>query len=91
VTAYKGGATVFELANMFGIHRSTVGRRLQARGVDTRPDVLGSADVRQAAELYRSGWSLMRIAEKYEVAGDTARRRLLEAGVQMRGPHERVR
>ena len=80
---------MFELARKFGIHRSTIGRHLRARGVDTRPDALGPEDVLRAAELYRSGWSLMRIARRYEVAGDTARRRLLEAGVQMRGPHER--
>ena len=37
VAAYHDGATVYELARQFGIHRTTVGKHLRARGVDTTP------------------------------------------------------
>ena len=58
VAAYHGGATVYELARQFGIHRTTVGKHLRARGVDTTPLALVPGDVPAAAELYRHGWSL---------------------------------
>lgn len=88
VTAYRDGATVYELARRFCIHRTTVGKHLRARGVDTTPPGLAPDDVSAAAELYRQGWSLARIAGKYGIAADTVRTRLLETGVQMRRPWE---
>jgi len=91
VAAHSNGATVRALAKQFGIHRSTVGRHLHVRSIDTRPPGLSSEDLATAAELYRSGWSLAKIADKFGVAGDTVRRRLREIGVRMRGPHERTR
>jgi hypothetical protein len=47
-------------------------------------------DVPAAADLYRAGWSLARIAEKFRTAGNTVRARLLEVGVIMRDTHGRV-
>ncbi len=86
VTAYLDGATVYELARRFGIHRITVGKHLRARGVDTTPPGLAPDDVAAAAQLYRQRWSLARIAERYATTASTVRTRLLEAGVQMREP-----
>ncbi len=86
VTAYRDGATVYELARRFGIHRITVGKHLRARGVDTTPPGLAPDDVAAAAQLYRQRWSLARIAERYATTASTVRTRLLEAGVQMREP-----
>jgi hypothetical protein len=40
--------------------------------------------------LYRAGWSLQRIAERFDTTDMTVRARLLEVGVRMRGAHERV-
>ena len=39
--------------------------------------------------LYRNGWSLARLGEKFGVDDMTVRRYLLLAGVVMRSPHER--
>lgn len=92
VQGYVGGATVFELATQFGIDRRTVGQHLRKRGIDTRPPRLRPEDVPDAAELYRSGWSLAKIAHKFGLKASgatTVRRYLLEAGVVMRKPWER--
>ena len=63
VDAYRAGATVRELAERYGVHRVTIGRNLQARGVSTRQPALSASDVPRAARLYESGWSLAKIAE----------------------------
>ena len=89
VAAYHDGATVYELTRQFGIHRTTVGKHLRARGVDTTPLALAPDDVPAAAELYRHGWSLARIAPKFGTTASTVRTSLREAGVQMRRPWER--
>lgn len=84
VATYQSGGTIRQLAVQFGIHRSTVGQHLSARGIDTQPPALHPDDVPAAADLYRSGWSLARIAEKYNTTDDTVWRRLREVGVEMR-------
>jgi hypothetical protein len=91
VAAYRSGATVRQLAGQFGIHRVTVGRHLAARGIDTHPPALHPDDIPAAADLYRAGWSLARIAEKFDTTDDSVRRRLLEVGVRMRDPQGRER
>lgn len=90
VGAYKEGAAVHELAAKFSVHRATISRHLALKRVETRPPTLITAEVAQAADLYRIGWSLATIGERYRTTSSTVRRYLLAAGVKMRGPHERV-
>lgn len=87
VAGYQAGATVFELAARFGQHRATIGRHLQARGVDTTPPALSSMQIEEATELYGAGWSLAKIAKKYGVNDGTVWRRLRAVGVKMRSPN----
>jgi response regulator of citrate/malate metabolism len=82
---------VASLARQFNIHRSTVGRHLQTRGVNTRTPGLQADEVAAAVDLYQAGWSLMKIAAKLKASATTIRRYLTIAGVVLRGPHERVR
>ena len=84
VKAYEAGATVFQLATRFGIHRTTVGQHLKARGVDTRPTAFGPGELEEAAALYRSGWALSKIGERFGVAYTTVWRHLRAVGVEMR-------
>ena len=84
VRAYGGGAKVAELAALFGIHRETVGKHLQARGIDTRGAKISAEEIQEAAALYRQGWSLDRLAKKFGINDGTVRSRLLEVGVVMR-------
>lgn len=91
VAAYQAGSRVRELATLFGISRNTAGGHLRSRGIDTKPPGLHPEDVPEAARLYRSGWPLARIAEKFDTTADTVRRRLLEVGVRMRDTQGRER
>ncbi|WP_052318964.1 helix-turn-helix domain-containing protein [Streptomyces pluripotens] len=89
VTAYEVGATVYQLADRFGIERRTVSKILKRQGVATRWQRLSEADVDEAERLYAKGLSLARVAERLDVAADTVRLRLLKRGVKMRDPHWR--
>jgi transposase-like protein len=89
VGAYQEGAAVHELAARFSVHRATISRHLEQQGVETRPPTLTATDVAQAADLYRMGWSLATIGERYGTTSSTVRRYLLAAGLKMRGPNER--
>jgi DNA-binding CsgD family transcriptional regulator len=91
VETYQAGATVFDLAARFGIDRRTVGQHLRRRGIETTPPGLHPDDVPAAFELYESGWSLQRIAEKFGTSANTVRARLLEADVLMRDAQGRDR
>lgn len=90
VTAYSAGASVYTLAEQFGIHRGTVGRYLRGRGVNTTAPALSTQQIEEAAVLYRTGWSLMKIAKKYRVNDGTVWRKLRAVGVMMRSPNERT-
>jgi hypothetical protein len=73
-----------ELAVAFGVHRTSISRILHDLGIPLRDQGLRAEDVPAAARLYESGWSLVRLGEKYGCAHTTVRRRLLEHGVTMR-------
>jgi len=47
---------------------------------------LSKFEVLAAAELYRAGWSLAKLGQKFNVDDTTVWRRLRHLGVQMRGP-----
>lgn len=91
VTAYTAGDATIELAARFGIHRATVTAILHRLGVDLRQRGLTDEQVAEACQLYPEGWSLARLAERYDVDDMTVRRYLLLAGVVMRSPRERRR
>jgi len=82
--AYKTGATVYELADRFKIHRKTVGLRLQAMGIDTRPPALTPDQVQVAVDLYHNGWSLARIAAKFIISPHGVSNCLRNEGVNLR-------
>ncbi|WP_284742793.1 helix-turn-helix domain containing protein [Amycolatopsis sp. RTGN1] len=91
VAAYQAGDRVRELATRFGVSRDTVGKHLRSRGIDTKPPGLHPDDVPEAARLYRSGWPLARVAEKFNTTASTVQRRLLELEVRMRDTNGRER
>jgi hypothetical protein len=84
VAAYRAGATIRELGAQFGVWRGTVGRNLKARDINTRAPKLGQDGIQEAARLYRTGWTLIEIAEHYGVGYNTMRVRLISAGMVMR-------
>lgn len=82
--AYRAGANVQQLSDRFGVHRSTVGRYLLSRDIDTRAVSLPPEQIESAAESYRRGSTLSSIAKQYGIGTETARSRLVAAGVVMR-------
>lgn len=91
IAEYRGGATVYELATQFKIHRHTVSRILKDASVAPRYRRLSDEQIREAKLLYTSGWSLARIAAKFDVDPSTVHVRLRKLGVQMRDPQGRER
>jgi DNA-directed RNA polymerase specialized sigma24 family protein len=87
--AYTSGKPMTELAERFGIHRTTVTAVLRRLGVEPRQFGLNEEQVAEACRLYPEGWSLARLAERYDVSDMTVRRYLHLAGIVMRSPHER--
>jgi uncharacterized protein (DUF433 family) len=90
VDQYQAGSSVYQLSDRFGIHRSTVGRLLRSRGIDTTAPALTEDRVREAVQLYADGWSCKKLAKHFNVGAETVRERLHEEGVSLRGPHERI-
>ena len=89
VDGYQAGATVYELADRFGINRKTVARYLHRQGVKMRRQGLTAKQVAEAAQLYERGWSLAQIADRYGVWSRTVHLALLARGVKMRDTHGR--
>jgi DNA-binding transcriptional ArsR family regulator len=89
VAQYKAGATVRQLAAKFGVHRATVGKHLEARGVDTRQLLLSPEAVKEAVGQYQAGAVLEDLAMRYHVSDTTIRRYLLLNDVKLR-PRGRV-
>jgi transposase len=57
----------------FGVWRTTIGRHLRVRGIETKPAALQPDEVQEAAKLYRAGWTLEKIARRYGVGNNTVR------------------
>ncbi len=72
VEAYRGGKTVFELAETFGVHRTTVGIILQRQGVATRNSV-PAGDVSEVVRLRSQGWMCRELAQRWGVNESTIR------------------
>ncbi len=88
VAAYLSGDTVNDLAQRFGVHRTTVMAHLTRRET-TRPEA--STTVKwddetfcAAALLYAGGASLSQVGARFGVHASTVANRLHHAGVQIR-------
>jgi lambda repressor-like predicted transcriptional regulator len=89
VSGYREHVPVKELARHYGISRQTVNAVLRRHWVEPHQLGLSPAEVADATQLYRDGWSLAKLAQKFGVDGMTVRRYLLLAGVVMREPNDR--
>jgi predicted DNA-binding protein (UPF0251 family) len=86
---YRDGKTIKELAQRYGIHRTTVTALLSRQGVKLRRRGLTSEEIPGVALLYYEGWSLPRLGARFDVNAATVWRTLREAGIAMRSPNER--
>jgi len=91
VAGYQVGATVYQLANEFRIHRSTVSLLLERRRVPRRNRPLSPAQIEQAKVLYAAGQSLAKVGSQLGCDANTVRLALVRAGVRMRDCQGRER
>lgn len=86
VEQFKAGSTPTHLARSFKIHRETVYQLLKRREVPLRGQCgrLSAEQVEQAADRYRDGETLARLATAYDVDPSTVRIALIRAGASMR-------
>jgi DNA-binding CsgD family transcriptional regulator len=91
IADYQAGATIYDLARRYGIHRHTVGKHLADAGVQARRHGLSTDELATARHLYAQGQSLARIGDQLGYDHGTIRRALLRAGVPMRDTHGRER
>ena len=80
VRGYEEGATVYELADRFRIHRLTVSRHLHRAGVAMRRQGLDEHQVDVAVQLHRQGWSVAQLGDHFEVDKRTVRSALRTRG-----------
>jgi DNA-directed RNA polymerase specialized sigma24 family protein len=83
VEAYRAGATVYELATRFKIHRTTVSQHLHRQGVTLRRVGLDDKQCQQAVRLYCDGNSLARIGARLGVGAGTVHQALRARGVEI--------
>jgi len=81
---YQAGRSMNNLARQYGVHRNTIRRMLQSGDVPIRHGGLSPDRVEEAAALYRAGWSLARLGEKYGCADTAAGHALRRHGVEIR-------
>ena len=88
---YRNGATVYQLAQKFGISRHTVSERLKKKGVTMRGQTPVGELIDSMVGLYESGLSLAEVGVRVGASPGTVHRYLRIHGVQMRDSHGRKR
>jgi len=91
VAGYLAGATVYQLATRFRIHRATASLLLERQGVARRNRPLSPAQIDQAIELYATGQSLANVGRQLGCDANTVRLALVKGGVRMRDCQGRER
>jgi transposase len=73
---YQAGASVRELTETFGVHRTTILKHLTQRGVPRRQSTrkLTNDQAAEAKALHHSGISYAEIARQFQVSVRTIRR-----------------
>jgi DNA-binding CsgD family transcriptional regulator len=85
IVAYKGGATVYKLADQFGCHRNTISNHLKRHSVDvTIKKIATEADVQNLIALYEGELTTGQVAKKLGVSTTTVKKHLQQNGVKMR-------
>lgn len=87
VAAYQGGMTSPQLTQQFSMGKGSVLKILHKAGAIPPRRGLSKSQKQQTVELYAAGWSLAKIADKYETSASTVRRHLLSTGGQTRDRH----
>jgi DNA-directed RNA polymerase specialized sigma subunit len=88
---FQDGATVYQLAQEFGISRHTVSERLKKAGVTMRQQSPGSELIDSMVEIYEAGLTLAEVGERVGTSPGTVHRYIRIHGLQTRDSHGRRR
>ena len=89
VADYQTGLSTAVLMQRYHLGKGPVLRILDQAGVTRHPNTLSDEQLAEAAELYRQGWSLVRLSEHLDIAQTTVWHGLKRMGVEMRKSWER--
>lgn len=84
VAGYQAGATTYELAERFRMHRVTISATLKRKGIALRAQPLSPTQIAAATQFYHEGLSLLKVGERVGCNAETVRRALMNAGVEIR-------
>ncbi|MFC7580737.1 zinc ribbon domain-containing protein [Schaalia naturae] len=84
VAQYREGATLVELASVFGVNRRTVATHLTRREVTIRRGRFDPSRIHEAADLYLSGLTLVEVGLKVGTGPQAVRQALASHGVVIR-------
>ena len=78
VADYEAGATVYQLAEQYGVHRQTVSRILKRSGVTLRHRTLTADQIAEVRSAHEAGEPIYTIATRLGVQPNTIRKLLKE-------------
>ena len=89
IAQYEAGASTYELAKEFGVHRTTISHHLKEAGVDLRLYPPREELIDEMIRLYASGLSLATVGRQLAFHASTVQRYLRQRGVDRRDAHSR--
>ena len=89
VSAYLDGETIDQLAERFGIHRTTAITILDRHGIHRRYRLLQGEALQVAFELYAAGRSLAEVGRHFGLDPSTVQRTFAREGIPRRDTHGR--
>ena len=84
IQAHQAGSTMTELAQSYGIHRSTVAGWIERLTLPTRKRGLDRDELPNVIRQYQAGWSLARLGQHYGCDAETVRTALKRANIRLR-------
>lgn len=87
VADYESGVPSTHLSMIYGLGKGSVLKLLKEAGVQMRHQGLAEDDLEEAATLYKEGWSLPRVAERFGCSVGSVRKEFRTHGVQIRPPN----
>lgn len=71
MTAYLAGASVYDLAEYYGVHRQTIANVLERANTPRRYNRLTADQLAEAHRLKQSGWTVVQLAEHFDLPAST--------------------
>ena len=87
VADYESGFPSTHLTSIYCLSKGSVLKLLNEAGVQMRHQGLSSDNLEEAATLYRDGWSLPRVAERFGCSVGSVRKVFRSHGVRIRPPN----